>query len=134
MFTSERKMKNKIPPFLAFLSLITFSYCTSSKKVSTAASTEPAPSAPALTPAFTYEKDVAPILMASCSPCHFPETGKVKHLDTYEATSKNIDDILRRVQLPVDHEGYMPLKSKKPALTEREIAILKRWQLDKLPK
>ncbi len=129
MLTSERKMKNKIPHFLAFLSIITFSYCTSSKKVSTTASSEPA-----LTPAFTYEKDIAPFMIASCSPCHFPETGKVKQLDTYEATSKNINVILTRVQLPVDHEGYMPLMSKKPALTEREIAILKRWQLDKMPK
>ncbi|MFN0189262.1 MAG: hypothetical protein ACKVQV_11225 [Bacteroidia bacterium] len=127
-------MKNKIPHFLAFLSLITISYCTSSKKVSTTASSEPASSEPALTPAFTYEKDIAPFMKASCSPCHFPETGKVKQLDTYEATSKNIDVILTRVQLPVDHEGYMPLMSKKPALTEREIAILKRWQLDKMPK
>ena len=72
--------------------------------------------------------------MASCSPCHFPETGKKKLLDTYEATAKNIVDILERVQLPIDHEGYMPFKSKKPALTDREIAILKKWQEDKMPK
>lgn len=134
MLTSERKMKNKIPHFLAFLSLITFSYCSSTKKVSSTASSEKTSREPALIPAFTYEKDVAPIVQASCSPCHFPETGKKKLLDTYEATSKNIDDILTRVQLPVDNKEFMPFKSKKPALSEREIAVLKRWQLDKMPK
>jgi hypothetical protein len=122
-------MKNKISIFVALLSLITFSFCSSGKKTTTAVSDEPSPN-----PAFTYEKDVAPIMMASCSPCHFPESGKKKPLDTYEATAKNIDDILARVQLPVDHDQYMPFKSKKPALTDRQIAILKRWQQDKMPK
>lgn len=122
-------MKNKLSIFVALLSLITFSFCSSGKKTTTASTNEPNPK-----PAFTYEKDVAPIIMASCSPCHFPESGKVKHLDTYEAAAKNVEEILQRVQLPVDHEGYMPFKSKKPALTEREIAILKKWQEDKMPK
>lgn len=56
------------------------------------------------------------MMLASCSPCHFPESGKVKPLDTYEATAKNIDDILSRVQLPIDHEGYMPFKKAKSLL------------------
>ena len=122
-------MKIKYTFFIAILSLFTFSFCTSSKKT-----TSPSTSEPVANPAFTYEKNVAPIMMASCSPCHFPETGKKKLLDTYEATAKNIVDILERVQLPIDHEGYMPFKSKKPALTDREIAILKKWQEDKMPK
>jgi protein-arginine kinase activator protein McsA len=122
-------MKNKLSIFVALLSIITLSFCSSGKKTMTASNNAPHPK-----PAFTYEKDVAPIMMASCSPCHFPESGKVKPLDTYEAAAKNIDDIVQRVQLPVDHEGYMPFKSKRPALTEREIAILKKWQEDKMPK
>ena len=129
MIPSKRKMKNKLPHFLALLSLITFSYCSSSKKASSSTSNEPVAN-----PAFTYEKDIAPMMLASCSPCHFPESGKEKPLDTYEATAKNIDDILSRVQLPIDHEGYMPFKSKKPAFTDRQIAVLKKWQSEKMPK
>lgn len=122
-------MKNKLSLFVALLSLITFSFCSSSKKT-----TAPISNEPATKPSFTYEKDIAPIMMASCSPCHFPESGKKKPLDTYETTAKNIDDILVRVQLPIDHDQYMPFKSKKPALTTREIEILKKWQMDKMPK
>lgn len=122
-------MKNKLSFFLAFFAITLFSFCTSTKKT-TSTSTSDA----AAKPAFTYEKDVAPIIQASCAPCHFSETGKVKYLDTYGAASKNIEEILKRVQLPVDHEGYMPLQSKKPALTDRQIAVLKKWQEDNTPK
>lgn len=129
MITSERNMKNKLSLFVALLSLITFSFCSSSKKVSSTTSNDPA-----VIPSFTYEKDVAPMMLASCSPCHFPETGKKKHLDTYVATTKNIDDILNRVQLPIEHDDYMPFKSKKPAFTDRQIAVLKKWQAEKMPR
>ena len=129
MITSERKMKNKLSLFAALLSLITFSFCSSSKKVSSTTSNEPA-----VMPSFTYEKDVAPMVLASCSPCHFPETGKKKLLDTYDATVNNIDDILIRVQLPIENDEYMPFKSKKPAFTDRQIAVLKKWQSEKMPR
>lgn len=124
-----KNLKNKLLQFVTLFLLITLTFCTSGKKSTTVVSDEPTPK-----PAFTYEKDVAPIMMASCSPCHFPETGKKKPLNTYESAAKNIEDILMRVQLPVDHDQYMPFKSKKPALTDREIAILKKWQQDKMPK
>lgn len=127
-------MKNKLLHFVALISLVTLSYCSSSKKVSSFSSKESESNDPVIKPSFTYEKDVAPMMLASCSPCHFPETGKKKHLDTYEATTKNIDDILKRVQLPIDHDGYMPFKSKKPAFTDRQIAVLKKWQSEKMPK
>ncbi len=122
-------MKNKLSLFVAFLSLLTFSFCSSSKKTTTTTSSEPVAK-----PSFTYEKDVASIMMASCAPCHFPETGKKKQLDTYQAIANNIDDILVRVQLPIEHDGYMPFKSKKPALTEAEISLLKKWKSENMPK
>ena len=78
--------------------------------------------------AYTYSKDVAPIMQARCTPCHFPDGGKKKFLDTHAAVSANIDDILRRVQLPMDSTAFMPFKSKKPALSDSLIQVLKVWK------
>jgi len=120
-------MKNKTLALLAFLALISFSFCTSSKKSTTAMSTT-------ATATFAYANDIAPIMEASCAPCHFPESGKKKQLDTYEAVAKNFEDILERVQLPVNHENYMPFKSKTPAFTEAQIQMLKTWKAENMPK
>ena len=42
----------------------------------------------------SYNEDIAPIMKRSCTPCHFPEEGRKKMLDTYEAASKNVHDII----------------------------------------
>lgn len=76
----------------------------------------------------TYTADVAPILMDRCTPCHFPDGGKKKFLDTYAAVSTNIDSILWRVQLPKDHPKFMPFKSKKEPLSDSLIMVLKVWK------
>lgn len=75
----------------------------------------------------SYVKSIAPIIERSCSPCHFPEKGKKKWLNTYDAVKSNIEDMLTRVQLNMTDDKYMPFKSKKPALTEEEITLLKKW-------
>lgn len=106
---------------LLLLLSMTLQFCGTSKK------TIPAePDAMAVHRA-AYDRDIQPIMAAKCTPCHFPETGKKMMLDTYEATRDNIQDILRRVQLPADHMEFMPFKSKKPALTAEEIQLLKDW-------
>ena len=84
--------------------------------------------------AVSYEKDISPVMTRSCSPCHFPDEGKKKYLDTYAAVKENIEDILIRVQKPVDEKGYMPWKSKKPALSDEEIDKLKMWAGQNFPK
>lgn len=122
-------MKTTFSLLFVVCAIILFSNCTATKKTTGTSVNEPM-----ARPTFTYEKDVAPILQASCAPCHFPETGKKKPLDSYDAVSKNMDDILARVQLPIDHDGYMPFKSKKPALTQPQIELLKKWQQEKMPK
>lgn len=75
----------------------------------------------------SYAEDIRPIMVRSCTPCHFPDKGRKKYLDTYKATRNNIDAIIARCELPVDHPDYMPFKSKKPALTSEEITMLKTW-------
>src|SRR5210317_2165417 len=58
-------------------------------------------------PLISYNKDILPMMTQKCTPCHFPERGRKKMLDTYAATKMNIEDILYRVQLPVNHEDFM---------------------------
>lgn len=82
--------------------------------------------APKIT-AVSYEKEVKPLLVKNCTPCHFPEQGKKKMLDTYEAARDNVTDILKRVQLDPTADGFMPFKSKKAPLTPAEIQLLKDW-------
>lgn len=84
-------------------------------------------------PAVTYAADVAPIIQDRCTPCHFPETGKKKFLDTYVAARDNIDSILYRVQLPKDHPKFMPFKSKKEPLSDSLINVLKLWKAQEFP-
>lgn len=81
----------------------------------------------------SYTADVAPIIQDRCSPCHFPETGKKKFLDTYQAARDNIDSMLYRVQLPVDHPKFMPFKSKKEPLSDSLINVLKLWKEQNFP-
>ena len=76
----------------------------------------------------SYANDVAPILQAHCTPCHFPDGGKMKFLDTPAAVEANIDTILARVQLTPGTDGFMPFKSKKEPLTEVQIQVLKKWK------
>ncbi|MBL7918557.1 MAG: hypothetical protein JNM96_09170, partial [Bacteroidia bacterium] len=73
--------------------------------------------------------DVLPILKDRCTPCHFPETGKKKMLDTYQANKDNIEEILKRIQLPKEDPLYMPFKSKKTPLNDSLIQIFKSWKL-----
>ncbi|GAA4294264.1 hypothetical protein [Aestuariibaculum suncheonense] len=115
------KIKSIIKKVLLLITLVftisTLQYCKSSKET-TVKKEEPA---------VTYTKHIAPVMERSCAPCHFPENGKKKFLDTYGAVKNNIEDIIARVELPVTEKKYMPFKSKKPALTPKEIAMLKQW-------
>lgn len=110
-------MKSRYLLLAAAFGLITYQSCTSSKKAT----------APSLS-AVSYDKDIKPIMIASCTPCHFPDEGKKKHLDSYNAVSSNIDDIIKRVKMPQDEKGFMPFQLKKPALTAEEIALFESWK------
>lgn len=83
--------------------------------------------------AFTYSKDIVPIMQTSCTPCHFPPEGKKEALNSYETVRDNIAEIIEMVQLPKDNHKFMPFKSKKPPLTESQIATLVTWQKEGMP-
>lgn len=107
-------MKRTIGITLLALSAIFFQNCGSSKKATTAP--------------LSYEKDVVGIMKTSCSPCHFPPDGKKEALDSYEAVSKHIDEIIERVKLPQSDAKFMPFKLKKPALTDSAVNVLVKWK------
>jgi hypothetical protein len=74
-----------------------------------------------------FGHDVLPLLKARCAECH--TDGKSKggfSFDTREALlrSKKVDQIIGRVT-STDADERMPPKG--PALTEKEVAVLKRW-------
>lgn len=75
----------------------------------------------------SYAERISPIMENSCAPCHYPETGKKKLLDTYEATKENIVSILDRVEREKNARGFMPRGSKNPHFTPDQIQLLKDW-------
>jgi hypothetical protein len=96
-------------------------FCTASKSAASSKTEMPAK-------VVSYKMDVAPIMIDRCTPCHFPDGGKKKFLDTYAAVSTNIDDIIHRVQLPHDSTEFMPFKSKKPPLSDSLVNVLRVWK------
>jgi len=82
----------------------------------------------------SYEKDLKPIMIRSCTPCHFPEKGRLEHLNTYQATKNYVNAIIERIELAPDAKGYMPYASKKPALSVTEINLFKEWIAQDMPK
>lgn len=108
--------------FLILLLATIFIQCSGPKKV-TAVKSETKP-----LKLVSYATDIKPILLKHCTPCHFPETGKKKFLDTYQSARDNIMDIIARVQLNRSDEKFMPFKLKKEPLSDSLITILKTWR------
>lgn len=97
------------------------SYCHSAKKAAAAPKAAP----------LTFEANVTPIIQASCAPCHVPSKGGNKEaLDSYANAKKDIDDIIRRIELAPDARGFMPMRH--PKLSDADIAVFKQWKADGL--
>ncbi|MFT3682038.1 MAG: hypothetical protein QM791_17315 [Ferruginibacter sp.] len=96
--------------------------CSQSKKAQTAA-----------VATVSYEKDIMPIMQASCAPCHFPPGGRAEALNSYDAVKKHIGEVIERVKLPKEDIKFMPYKNKKPALSDSVINILVQWKDQNAP-
>jgi hypothetical protein len=107
---------------LFLLALVVFQFCKPTQSTQVKLSKKIPPEL-----LVSYEKHIKPIMVSKCTPCHFPELGKKKMLDTYESTKESLNDILTRIQLPTEDPEFMPYKSKKPALTPEEIKVFKDW-------
>ena len=103
---------------LTVTTALTLSFCTTSKK---AVSNDDA--------MYSYAEDIGPMIEHYCSPCHFPDDGNLKFLDTHKSIRKNIDDIIYRVSLPIGEDGFMPAGSD-VALTDDQIQLLKNWRAE----
>lgn len=116
---------NRLALLSVFLMILVLPFCTTSKKAAGNHKKE--------APKISYAVDIAPIMQERCTPCHFPDGGKRKFLDTYAAVSANIDDILYRIELPADSTGFMPFKSKKEPLSDSLIQVIKLWKEQQMP-
>jgi uncharacterized membrane protein len=111
--------------FFTLIAAISLPFCTTSKNA--------AGDKKKVEPKISYATDVSPILQERCTPCHFPNGGKKKYLDTYAAVSENIDEILYRIQLPSDSTRFMPWRSKNEPLNDSLIQVIKMWKSQNMP-
>jgi len=79
-------------------------------------------------PKLTYTGNLMAVIEANCSPCHIPPKGNKKPYDNYANVSKDIDEMLRRIQLNPTDKGFMPFK--KARLSDSTITIFKQWKAD----
>ena len=94
-----------------------FQYCTGQKKAQKASMV-------------TYDAHVAPVITASCSPCHIPPKGNKEALNTYATAKTHIDEMIKRIQLNPGDKGFMPFKH--PKLPDSTIQVFVKWKTDGL--
>src|SRR5215213_5244123 len=101
----------KLSVLLLLVTAFTLQYCSSTRKASKAQEAK-----------ITYAANVQPLMVANCSPCHFPPKGNKKAYDTYLAVKTDIDSILVRVNKNPNEKGFMPFKH--PKLPDSTINVL----------
>lgn len=113
---SKRMKKIQVIVILGITSLL-LTYCSASKKAKSV-------------PKTTYTTDMAAVINATCSPCHIPSKGgNKKAYDNYANVSKDIDEIIRRIELNPTDKGFMPFK-KTAKLNDSTINVFKKWKTD----
>ena len=97
---------------------IVLTYCSASKK------------AKKEIPKSTYATDLSVVIAYSCSPCHIPaKGGNKKPYDNYANVAKDIDEMIRRIELNPTDRGFMPFK-KTAKLSDSTINVFKKWKAD----
>lgn len=108
----------KLYVFLAIgVMAMALTYCSSSKKAAKTAAAK------------TNYTTVAPIVAASCAPCHIAGKGNKKPYDNYANVKADIDDIIRRIELNPTDKGFMPFR-RATKLSADTIAIFKKFKAD----
>jgi len=115
-------MKKILLIMLSFCTIVLIQNCSNTKKT-----------AVAKVAVVSFGKNVLPILQSRCTPCHFPPEGRKQALNTYDDAKANISEMIARVKLPQEANGFMPWKNKKPALSDSMINVLVEWQKQNMP-
>jgi hypothetical protein len=100
---------------------IALTYCSSAKKATKTA----------IAPKATYATAVAPVVAATCSPCHISGMGNKKPYDNYTNVKADIDEMIRRIELNPGEKGFMPFK-RAIKVSADTIAIFKKFKEDGL--
>ena len=109
-------MKKLISLLLTAMIAVLLTYCSSSRKAANK------------TAVITYNQNIKPVIIKSCSPCH---TGSgPEEYDVYSTTKNDIDDIIRRIELTPGQHGFMP--ARRTRLSDSTIALFKQWKTDGL--
>ena len=74
----------------------------------------------------SYMKDVQPIIVTKCTPCHIPPKGNKKPYDTYVRVRDDIDSIISRINRNPGERGFMPFKH--PKLSDSLIRVFEDWR------
>ncbi len=119
-------MKKSLLTATIVFGVFLFQFCSSSKMV-TAKASENSDKTVVKT---MYTTDIKPLLVANCTPCHFPPNGRKKPLDNYASAKENIDDIIGRIVKNPDERGFMPMRH--PKLSDSVIHVFKQWKMDGL--
>lgn len=109
----------KLSVLLLLITPFVLQFCSSSKKA-----------AKAKEPKITYTANVQPIMVANCTPCHFPPKGNKKAFDNYLAVKTNIDSMIICIQKNPGEKGFMPFKH--PKLSDSTINVFVKWKNDGL--
>lgn len=78
----------------------------------------------------TYNKDIKPLLVASCTPCHVSGGTHPKKWDVYATAKGNVSGIINRVSRAKGSSGFMPQGGEK--MSDANIALLNQWVTDGL--
>lgn len=100
---------------------IALTYCSSAKKAAKTAAASKA----------TYTSTVAPVVAASCAPCHIAGKGNKKPYDNYDNVKTDIDEIIRRIDLNPGDKGFMPFR-RATKISADTIAMFKKFKEDGL--
>ena len=109
----------KLSVLVLLVITFTLQYCSSTKKASKAEA-----------PKLTYAGNIQPLMVANCSPCHFPPKGNKKAYDNYLAVKTDVDSILNRIHKNPGEKGFMPFKHSK--LSDSTINVFVQWKKDGL--
>lgn len=78
----------------------------------------------------TYVANIQSLMIANCSPCHFPPKGNKKAYDTYASVMGDIDPIIERIQMHPGDRGFMPFR--RARLSDSTIMVFVQWKKDGL--